>query len=64
MGAGCDRGFKAEEDDVTMNGDVTSGLVGFDAEWKRALAGVMLSQGSGDGTYRLDPAKGTTEPAP
>ena len=51
-------GFEAEEDDVTMDGDVTTGLVGFDAEWERALAGVMLSQSSGDGSYRLDPAKG------
>ena len=51
-------GFEAEEDDVTMDGDVTTGLVGFDAEWERALAGVMLSQSSGEGSYRLDPAKG------
>ena len=41
-----------------MDGDVITGLVGFDAEWERALAGIMLSQSSGDGSYRLDPAKG------
>ena len=52
-------GFEAEEDDVTMDGEVTTGLVGFDAEWERALAGIMLSQSTGDGAYRLDPAKGT-----
>ena len=51
-------GFEAEVDDVTMDGDVTSALFGFDAEWKRALAGVMLSQSSGDGSYRLNPALG------
>ena len=51
-------GFEAEEDDVTMDGDVTTGLVGFDAEWERALAGIMFSQSTGDGSYRLDPAKG------
>ena len=51
-------GFETEEDGVTMDGDVTTGLVGFDAEWERALAGIMLSQSSGDGSYRLDPAKG------
>ena len=51
-------GFRAEEDGGTMDGDVTNGLVGFDAEWERALAGIMLSQSSGDGSYRLDPAKG------
>ena len=52
-------GFETEEDGVTMDGDVTTGLVGFDAEWERMLAGVMLSQSTGDGSYRLDPALGT-----
>ena len=52
-------GFEAEEDSVTMNGDVTTGLIGFDAEWERALAGVMLSQSTGEGSYRLDPAHGS-----
>ena len=51
-------GFEAEEDSVTMDGDVTTGLVGFDAEWERALAGIMFSQSTGEGSYRLDPAKG------
>ena len=51
-------GFDAEEDGVTMDGNVTTGLVGFDAEWDRALAGVMLSQSTGDGSYKLDPALG------
>ena len=37
-----------------MNGDVTSALIGFDAEWERVLAGVMLSQSRGEGAYRLD----------
>ena len=42
-----------------MDGEVTTGLVGFDAEWERALAGVMLSQSTGDGSYQLDPAHGS-----
>ena len=45
-------GFDAEVDDVTLDGEVTTALVGFDAEWERALAGVMLSQSSGEGDYR------------
>ena len=52
-------GFEADVDDVTMDGDVTTGMIGFDAEWERLLAGIMLSQSTGDGSYRLDPAKGT-----
>ena len=51
-------GFEAEEDSVTMAGDVTTGLIGFDAEWERALAGVMLSQSRGEGSYELDAEKG------
>ena len=54
-------GFEAEADGGTMDGDVTTGLVGFDAEWERALAGIMLSQSSGDGSYRLDDDAGTVE---
>ena len=51
-------GFEATVDDVTMDADVTTGLLGFDAEWERLLAGVMVSQSSGEGTYHLDPEKG------
>ena len=53
-------GFEAEEDDVTLEGDVTSGIVGFDAEWERGLAGIMLSQSRGTGSYRLAPEVGTS----
>ena len=51
-------GFEAEVDDVTMDGDVTTGLIGFDAEWERLLAGVMLSQSSGEGSYHLGAENG------
>ena len=50
-------GFSAQADDVTTDGDVTTGLLGFDAEWDDLLAGVMLSQSTGEGAYRLDPAQ-------
>ena len=51
-------GFDAEVDDVTMAGDVSTGVVGFDAEWGKLLAGVMLAQSAGKGSYRLDPEQG------
>ena len=51
-------GFEAEEKSVKLNGDVTTAMIGVDAEWERALAGVMVSQSSGEGSYRLDTAKG------
>ena len=44
-----------------MDGDVTTGLLGADAEWNRLLAGIMVSQSSGDGSYRLD--SGSSEQA-
>ena len=51
-------GFETEEDHVTIDGDVTTATLGVDAEWERLLAGVMLSQSEGDGSYRLDPEHG------
>ena len=51
-------GFAAEDDGVTMDADVTSALVGFDAEWARILAGVMFSHSTGEGDYRLSAESG------
>ena len=51
-------GFEAQVDGVTMDGEVTTGLLGFDAEWENLLAGVMLSRSAGEGAYRLAPAQG------
>ena len=56
-------GFSAQVDDVTTggdvttDGDVTTGLLGFDAEWDNLLAGVMLSQSTGEGAYRPGPGQ-------
>ena len=44
---------------MKLDGDVTTGMIGFDADWERLLAGIMLSQSTGDGSYRLDPGKRT-----
>ena len=57
-GSAARSGFEAEVDDVTMDGNVTTGLIGFDAEWERVLAGVMLSQSTGEGSYRLSEENG------
>ena len=51
-------GFETEEDGVTIDGDVATGVVGFDAEWAKGLAGVMVSLSEGDGSYALDPERG------
>ena len=52
-------GFRVEVDDVSMDGDVTSGFLGFDAEWNRLLAGLLLGRSEGDGTYGLSGDRGT-----
>ena len=54
-------GFDAEEDGVTLDGEVTSGLLGADARWDRVLAGVMVSQSRGTGSYRLAAELGSDE---
>ena len=46
-------GFEGDVDDVKVDGDVTTGLIGFDAEWDRMLAGLLLSQSRGEGSYTL-----------
>ena len=55
--------FASEADDVRLDGDVVTGMVGFDAEWERSLAGVMLSRSTGEGS-RLDPVAGVGEHGP
>ena len=37
--------------DVRIDGDVTTGLLGADAEWDRLLAGVAVSLSEGEGTF-------------
>ena len=46
-------GFEAQENDVLLDGDVTTGMLGVDGEWESVLAGVLVTQSSGDGSYRL-----------
>ena len=53
-------GFSAEVDGVTMDGEVVTGLLGFDAEWQRLLAGVLLLRSEGDGGYNQQGGDGGT----
>ena len=46
-------GFDADVDDTRLDGDVTTGIAGADAEWDRMLAGIALSYSEGDGTFAL-----------
>ena len=38
---------------MSFDGDVTTGMVGVDAEWERVLAGVLVAHSEGEGAYAL-----------
>ena len=46
-------GFEARVDGARMDGAVTSGLIGVDADWGRVLAGAMIDYSEGRGTFGL-----------
>ena len=49
-------GFRAAADGAALDGRVVTGLLGFDAEWRRLLAGVLLLRSEAEGGY--DPLDG------
>ena len=51
-GRGARSGFEGAEEDLTLEGDVTTATLGVDYERARWLVGVALSRSSGDGTFR------------
>ena len=48
---GFDAEAPAENGDVRLDGEVTTGVLGADAQWERWLAGVALSVSEGDGSF-------------
>ena len=48
---GFDGEAPADDGSVRIDGDVTTGILGADAEWKRLLAGVAVSLSEGEGTF-------------
>ena len=48
---GFDAEAPAEKGTVRLDGEVTTGILGADAEWERWLAGVALSVSEGKGTF-------------
>ena len=59
---GFDGEAPADKGDVRIEGEVTTGIVGADAEWDRLLAGVAVSVSEGEGTFDLpDVDSGTIE---
>ena len=44
--------FDGHEDDVSLDGRVTTATLGADAAWRRWLTGVALAYSEGDGSYR------------
>ena len=48
---GFDGEAPADDGTVRIDGDVTTGILGADAEWNRLLAGVAVSLSEGEGTF-------------
>ena len=48
---GFDAEAAAEKGTVRLDGEVTTGILGADAQWERWLAGVALSVSEGEGTF-------------
>ena len=48
---GFDAEAPAEKGDVRLDGEVTTGILGADAQWERWLAGVALSVSEGEGSF-------------
>ena len=44
--------FEARADDMKMDGDVTTRLLGVDGKWGRVLAGFALARSEGEGSFR------------
>ena len=53
--------FSGTDGALTLDGDVTTGLVGADYESGRVLMGVALAWSAGDGSYAMADAKGELE---
>ena len=49
--SGFDGGSPADTGRVRVDGNVTTGILGADAEWGRMLAGVAISVSEGEGTF-------------
>ena len=60
-GRGARTGFDGREGALTLEGDVTTGLVGADYESGRVLVGVALALSSGDGSYEESGMRGEVE---
>ena len=44
-------GFDGREDELTLNGTVTTATLGVDSIWKRWLTGLLLAYSEGDGSF-------------
>ena len=49
--SGFDGEERADDGRLRLDGDVTTGILGADAEWDRLLAGVAVSLSEGEGTF-------------
>ena len=51
-GGGAGSRFDARVDSLALEGEVSTGILGFDGQWGRLLAGLAVSHSQGEGSYR------------
>jgi len=58
-GQGAFRRFNGRGEEVlTLDGEVTTGMVGVDYRWRQVLAGVLLGHSQGDGSFEVAQQQG------
>ena len=60
-GRGAHASFNGADGGLSLDGDVSTGMVGADYESGKMLVGVALSYSAGEGSYRMADAKGRLE---
>ena len=60
-GRGALTGYEGREGDISLDGDVLTGLLGVDYEHERLLTGVAVSYSDGDGSFRLSGSAGNLD---
>ena len=60
-GRGSRSAFSGRDEALSLEGDVTTGVVGADYETERMLVGVALAYSAGEGSYAMNDARGEVE---
>ncbi len=60
-GRGVTSRFSGREGPLSLDGEVSTGLLGVDARWQRLMAGVAVAHSLGDGEFSMGTSRGRLE---